>query len=90
MNNSEANKSPRWPSWGILLVLMGLALALRWRYIQNISISVDEFNTVWAARNVLIRGLPSFPSGNIYPHGFVFTYLEVPFVLGKMHDEFCW
>jgi 4-amino-4-deoxy-L-arabinose transferase-like glycosyltransferase len=47
---------------------------------------VDEFNTIWAARHVLIRGIPSFPSGNIYPHGFVFTYLVVPFVLGDFSE----
>ena len=86
MNKAEANRSPRWLSPTILLILMGLALALRWRYIQDISLSVDEFNTIWAARNVLVRGLPSYPSGNIYPHGFLFTYLQVPFALGEMNE----
>jgi hypothetical protein len=65
---------------------MILALALRWRYVQEVSLSVDEFNTIWAAMNVPVRGLPSFPSGNIYPHGFIFTYLVVPFVLGKFNE----
>ena len=80
----EAGRS--WLSWVVLLILIGVALALRWRYIREISLSVDEFNTIWAARNVLVRGLPSFPSGNIYPHGFVFTYLVVPFVLGEFNE----
>ncbi len=76
----------RWLSWIVLGGLMAVALALRWRYVQQVSFSVDEFNTIWAAMNVPRRGLPSFPSGNIYPHGFVFTYLVVPFVLGAFNE----
>ncbi len=75
-----------WPSWILLPILMGLALALRWRYIQEIGLSVDEFTTIWAARQIWLRGLPLFPSGNLYPHGFVFTYLEAPAVLGAFHE----
>ena len=75
-----------WPSWPLLLLLMGVALALRWRYIREISLSVDEFNTIWAARQVWRHGLPLFPSGNIYPHGFVFTYLQAPSVLGHFDE----
>jgi hypothetical protein len=88
MSGSETNRTetPRWPSLIFLLVLVGVALVLRWRYIQEISLFVDEFVTAWAARNVPSRGLPSFPSGNLYPHGFLFTYLVVPFVLGKFDE----
>ncbi|MFC2030927.1 glycosyltransferase family 39 protein [Chloroflexota bacterium] len=87
MKESEGGQGDRrWLSWAVLLLLMGVALALRWRYIQEISLFVDEFVTAWAARNVLIRGLPSFPSGNIYPHGFLFTYLVAPFVSGEFNE----
>ena len=88
MSESEASRrqAPRWLPWAILAALMAVALALRWRYIQEVSLFVDEFVTSWAARNVLSRGLPSFPSGNIYPHGFLFTYLVVPFVLGEFNE----
>ncbi|MGD9147698.1 MAG: glycosyltransferase family 39 protein [Anaerolineae bacterium] len=75
----------RWLSWAVLLALLVLALVLRWRYIQEISLFVDEFVTAWAARAILQRGLPIFPSGNFYPHGLVFTYLEAPFVLGEFN-----
>lgn len=88
MPETESNRGADrpWLSWIALLILIGVAFALRWRYIHEISLSVDEFNTIWAARHVLVRGIPSFPSGNIYPHGFVFTYLVVPFVLGDFSE----
>jgi hypothetical protein len=88
MTESETNRERGhpWASWAVLLLLLGLALVLRWRYIQEISLFVDEFVTAWAARNVLGRGLPIFPSGNVYPHGFLFTYLEVPFVVGEFDE----
>ena len=75
MSIQETNRkeSPGWLSWAVLLLLLIVALALRWRYIQEISLFVDEFVTAWAARNVLSKGLPIFPSGNFYPHGFLFT-----------------
>jgi hypothetical protein len=78
--------SQHWLSWAVLLVLLVLALVLRWRYIREISLFVDEFVTAWAARGILERGLPIFPSGNFYPHGLVFTYLEAPFVLGEFDE----
>lgn len=88
MSESETNRgeSRSWLSWLTLLVLLGVALALRWRYIREISLFVDEFVTAWAARNVLNRGLPVFPSGNLYPHGFLFTYLVAPFVAGEFNE----
>ena len=79
-------RGQRWVSLAVLLVLLVVAFVVRWRYIQEISLSVDEFNTIFAARHVLVRGVPSFPSGNLYPHGFVFTYLVVPFVLGEFSE----
>jgi hypothetical protein len=88
MNEQGTNRheSQRWLSWAVLLALLAVALLLRWRYIQQISLFVDEFVTAWAARGILERGLPIFPSGNFYPHGLVFTYLEAPFVLGEFDE----
>jgi 4-amino-4-deoxy-L-arabinose transferase-like glycosyltransferase len=77
---------PAWPSIVTLALLLGLALLLRWRYVQEISLFVDEFVTAWAAKNILARGLPIFPSGNVYPHGLVFTYLVAPFLLGGFDE----
>lgn len=88
MSRSEELRTDtgRWLSWAGLVLLILVGAALRWRYIQEISLYIDEFVTAWAARNVPLRGVPSFPSGNLYPHGFVFTYLEVPFVLGAFDE----
>jgi hypothetical protein len=88
MSEPKTNRkdSHPWLSWIVLLVLLIVALGLRWRYIREISLFVDEFVTAWAARNVLSRGLPIFPSGNFYPHGLVFTYLEAPFVAGPFNE----
>jgi len=77
---------PGWPSIVALALLLVLAFALRWRYVHEISLFVDEFVTAWAAQNVLLRGAPVFPSGNIYPHGLLFTYLVAPFLLGGFDE----
>jgi 4-amino-4-deoxy-L-arabinose transferase-like glycosyltransferase len=69
-----------------LILVLAVALALRWRYVREISLFVDEFVTAWAARSIPVLGLPIFPSGNLYPHGLVFSYLEAPFVLGPFNE----
>lgn len=76
----------QWASLLVLAVLLAVALALRWRYVREISLFVDEFVTAWAARAVAAQGLPIFPSGNFYPHGITFTYLEAPFVAGQFDE----
>lgn len=63
-----------------LLVLLVAAAVLRWLYINRISLFFDEFTSLWAAKTVLQRGLPLFPTGNFYTHGLLFTYLEAPFL----------
>ena len=87
-DDKATGKSTRpWLSLVVLLVLMSVALALRWRYVRDISLFVDEFVTAWAARAVLAHGLPIFPSGDFYPHGLTFTYLEAPFVSGAFDEH---
>jgi 4-amino-4-deoxy-L-arabinose transferase-like glycosyltransferase len=62
----------------VLLVLIVAAIVVRWLYIQHISLFFDEFTSLWAARTILQRGVPLFPSGNLYTHGLLFNYLEAP------------
>ena len=56
-NREEAN--PRL-SRIVLLVLLIVAFLLRWRYMREISLFVDEFVTAWAARSIVSRGLPIY------------------------------
>ncbi len=84
--DTDRQEGDPWPSRVALAVLLIVALALRWRYVREISLFVDEFVTAWAARNTLAHGLPIFPSGNLYPHGLLFTYLELPWVAGPFHE----
>ena len=57
---------------GALLVL---AAWLRWQYAQTISLYVDEFTTLWAARRTLELGAPLMPSGVLYTRGLLATYV---------------
>ena len=65
----------RWLPPVALALLLGGAAWLRWQYITAISLYVDEFTTLWAARQVLERGLPLMPSGVLYTRGFLASYL---------------
>lgn len=78
---TERVQRPSWErrlTWLLLLVLLAGAVVLRWLYIQRVSLFFDEYVSLYAARTVLQRGLPLFPSGNFYTHGLLFTYLEAP------------
>ena len=61
------------------LLLLGILLAagwLRWTYIRSVSLHVDEFITLRAARQILERGIPLLPTGNFYSHGLILSYVE--------------
>jgi len=60
--------------------LLLLALWLRWRYIQSISLYVDEFTTLWAAKQVQQLGAPIMPSGVLYTRGLLASYVEAAFL----------
>lgn len=58
-----------------LAALLALAFWLRWRYVQEISLYVDEFTSLWAARRVLATGAPLMPSGVLYTRGLLASYV---------------
>lgn len=58
-----------------LFALLALAGWLRWRYASEISLYVDEFTTLWAAKRVMASGVPIMPSGVLYTRGLLATYV---------------
>lgn len=64
----------------LLGVILIVAFGLRWRYAQTISLYVDEFTTLWAARRVQSLGVPFMPSGVLYTRGLLATYVEAAFL----------
>ncbi|MEZ4860572.1 MAG: glycosyltransferase family 39 protein [Caldilineaceae bacterium] len=64
---------------GLALLLMG-AFWLRWRYARDVSLYVDEFTTLWAARRVQALGAPLMPSGVLYTRGLLASYVEAAFL----------
>lgn len=66
--------------WLLLLALLALATWLRWRYVQEISLYIDEFTTLWAAQRVQALGAPIMPSGVLYTRGLLASYIEAAFL----------
>jgi hypothetical protein len=66
--------------WLILGGILALGFWLRWRYVREISLYVDEFTTLWAARQVQAHGLPLMPSGVLYTRGLLSSYIEALFL----------
>ncbi len=68
--------------WGLVVALVGLlavAFWVRWQYVRQVSLDVDEFTTLWAARRILEAGIPSMPSGVIYTRGLLNMYITALF-----------
>ncbi len=60
------------------VIPLGFCLGLI--YLLTVSPHVDEYSTIWAARQVIQRGLPLLPSGFFYSQGLLFTYLDALFI----------
>jgi 4-amino-4-deoxy-L-arabinose transferase-like glycosyltransferase len=75
---------PRAVGMGILLVV---AVWLRWQYLTTISPYIDEFTTMWAAKQILALGVPIMPSGVLYTRGLLDTYVTAVF-MGIGGDSF--
>ncbi len=60
--------------------VLSLAFWLRWQYVATISLYVDEFTTLWAARRTLEIGAPIMPSGVLYTRGLLATLITALFV----------
>jgi 4-amino-4-deoxy-L-arabinose transferase-like glycosyltransferase len=87
LNDSSRNPQPATRIAPILLtnvlplgIVLLLALWLRWQYVQEISLYVDEFTTLWAAVQVQAHGAPIMPSGVLYTRGLLASYVEAAFL----------
>ena len=89
IHGSDARSRSRWRRWSVklalaLIVTLGLLLRIATSRAQE-SI-VDELFSLLGAQSVAQRGVPLLPSGVLYLHGAVHSYLLAPLVaLG--HDS---
>ena len=67
-----------WYGFAALAVVIGAWL--RWRYLREISLHVDEFTTLWAATRIQELGFPRMPSGVLYTRGLLNSYVEAAFL----------
>ncbi len=59
-----------------ILLFVLVAFGLRLLYVTRISLYIDEFTSIWAAKLILQSGLPLTPAGVIYHRGILFSYVE--------------
>ncbi|MDQ7030689.1 MAG: glycosyltransferase family 39 protein [Ardenticatenia bacterium] len=69
-----------WARRLVLGVLLVVGLYARVRYAREISLFVDEFTTMWAAKRTLEYGIPLMPSGVLYTRGLLASYAEATFL----------
>ncbi len=63
-------------AWIVAMILTLFGFILRLVYLFGVSPHVDEYSTIWAAQQIMERGVPVLPSGFIYLQGLLFTYLD--------------
>ncbi len=59
-----------------MLLLVLVAFGLRLLYVTRISLYIDEFTSIWAAKLILQSGFPLTPAGVVYHRGILFSYVE--------------
>lgn len=64
----------------LLFALVIIGLILRLSYARSTNPYIDEYTTFWMAQRTLEYGLPFFPTGSLYSHGLLFTYLDALFI----------
>lgn len=65
---------------GLLLALVAMGLTLRLFYARSANPYIDEYTTFWMAQRTIECGVPFFPTGSLYSHGLLFTYLDALFI----------
>lgn len=75
--------SSRWARRALcaaLAVAIAGGTALRLAFLLVSHLHVDEYSSIWAALQVLDKGVPVLPSGFFYFQGILFTYLDALFI----------
>ena len=73
---------------GILLVVMGWGLFVRFEGLGSRPLAEDEYMSVTSVQYVLAKGVPQFPTGGYYLRGLPLQYLEAGSVLLFGENEF--
>lgn len=71
-----------------LLLALGAAFWLRWRFAQTINPYADEFATLLAMDMIRQKGLPILPSGLFYDHGLLYSYIAA--LASMLGDPLLW
>ena len=84
MTHSTGSPSPiRWAHramWAALIAAIAGGMVLRLAFLLVSHLHVDEYSSIWAALQVLDKGIPMLPSGFFYLQGVLFTYLDALFI----------
>ncbi|UCC89147.1 MAG: hypothetical protein JSV81_07525, partial [Anaerolineales bacterium] len=76
----------------LILSLLMIAFALRFGHLLARVFHIDEYISMLAAQMTAQKGAPIFPSGLLYDHGLLVSYLTAPFlsVLGFKEEIARW
>lgn len=73
--------------WGVLLLLTGFAVWLRFYNLGRLGLWGDEGFAYLSVKGILNRGLPELPSGNIYYKNLLYSYLSaIPAWIGGLNE----
>ncbi|MFQ5577853.1 MAG: glycosyltransferase family 39 protein, partial [Anaerolineae bacterium] len=82
------NRTLRRIHFVLLLLVLGIAFGLRWRFIRTVNPYPDEFVTLLAMDMIRQKGVPVLPSGLFYEHGLLYSYLAA--VASFLGDPLLW
>lgn len=76
----NSSRTQKWTFFVAILLVIVLGFYWRWLYVTRISLFVDEFVTLLAAKMIVQKGIPRMPSGLFYDNGLLFSYIVAAFI----------
>jgi len=70
-----------WLRYVLIIALLLVAFLLRVEHLLARVFHIDEYISMLAAQMTVAKGAPVFPSGLLYSHGLLLSYLVAPFLL---------